>query len=91
MNSNNMRDIYLPEGKWVNFFSGEITDGSVWLKNFEAPLSEMPVWVRFGAKIPFYPDSVSCTDEMDLSRAVAISFDDTYEGLDKSMVGKVVG
>jgi alpha-D-xyloside xylohydrolase len=61
------------------------------MKNIDVPLSEMPVWVRFGAKIPFYPDCINCTDEMDLSRSVAVSFDDTYKGLDKSMVGKVVG
>jgi alpha-D-xyloside xylohydrolase len=91
MNPDNIRDIYLPEGKWINFFSGEIADGSIWMKNIDVPLSEMPVWVRFGAKIPFYPDCINCTDEMDLSRSVAVSFDDTYKGLDKSMVGKVVG
>ena len=91
MNSENIRDIYLPEGKWINLFSGMVTDGAIWVKEFEVPLSEMPVWVRFGAKIPFYPESINCTDEMDLSRSVMIAFDDTFKGLDKSIIGKMIG
>ena len=35
MNSENRRDVYLPEGKWVNFFTGERLEGGRWLKNLE--------------------------------------------------------
>jgi alpha-D-xyloside xylohydrolase len=80
MNSENKRDIYLPEGKWINFFTGKIYNGNQWLKDFESPLSEMPVWVRFGAKIPFYAKPVSCTDELDLSKAQEITFNETFKG-----------
>jgi alpha-D-xyloside xylohydrolase len=90
MSSDNKRDIYIPEGKWVNFFNGKITDGATWLKNFEVPLSEMPVWVRYGAKITVYPEKVYCTDEMDLSNSVMVNFDDSYQGIDKSVIGKTL-
>jgi alpha-D-xyloside xylohydrolase len=90
MSSENKRDVYLPEGKWINFFTGAITDGKEWLKNFEIPIHEMPVWLRYGAKIPVYPDSVNCTGEMDLSKSVVIDFDDTYKGIDKSFIGKLL-
>ncbi len=90
MNPHNERDVYLPEGKWINFFNGMVTDGESWLKNFKVPLSEMPVWVRFGAKIPVYPESINCTDEMELSGSVTISFDNTYKGLDNSIIGKIL-
>ena len=81
----------MPEGKWINLFSGMVTDGAIWIKEFEVPLAEMPVWVRFGAKIPFYPESINCTDEIDLSKFVMIAFDDTFKGLDKSIIGKMIG
>lgn len=89
MNSENRRDIYLPEGKWVNFFTGEITEGCKWLHNYEVPLEEMPVWLKYGANIPFYPEKVSCTDDMVLSKTVSIRIDETYKGFfnteDKNM------
>jgi alpha-D-xyloside xylohydrolase len=78
MNSENRRDIYLPEGKWVNFFTGEILEGERWLRNVEVPLEQMPVYVKYGAEIPVYPENVNCTDEMDMAKVVKIRFDETY-------------
>ncbi|MBB3187005.1 alpha-xylosidase [Microbacter margulisiae] len=76
MNPDNRRDIYLPEGKWVHFFTKEITEGARWLRNVAVPLSEMPVYVKYGAEIPFYPEQVNCTDEMNLSKTIKIRFDE---------------
>lgn len=90
MNSENKRDIYLPEGKWMNLFDGKVIKGSKWLRNFEVALAEMPVWVRFGAKIPYYLESVNCTDEMDLSKSAMITFNDSFKGLYESEIGKVL-
>ena len=69
MNSENKRDVYLPEGKWVNFFTGEVYEGAQWLKKLNVPMEDMPVFVKYGAEIPVYLDRVSNTDEMDLSKA----------------------
>jgi len=74
MNSENKRDIYLPEGKWVHFFSREIFEGERWLKNVEVPLDEMPVFVKQGAEIPMYMEAVQCTDDMDLNKTIKILF-----------------
>ncbi|MDR2841334.1 MAG: alpha-xylosidase [Paludibacter sp.] len=65
-----VRDIYLPEGEWINFFTRQSYKGNQWLKNVETPLDQMPVFVKYGAKIPLYPDDVNCTDEMDLSKTI---------------------
>jgi alpha-D-xyloside xylohydrolase len=70
MNAEGVRDIYLPEGKWVHFFSGKILEGNQWLRAVHTDLDEMPVFVKYGAKIPLYPEPVDCTDEMDLSKTV---------------------
>lgn len=86
MNALNKRDVYLPEGQWVNLFTGDRTIGPCWLRNFECPLKDMPVWVREGATIPVYPESVDCTDEMDLSKVIQLPIDETFKGIDKSVL-----
>lgn len=83
MNSENRRDVYLPEGQWVNFFTGEVLEGGRWLKDLDVPLDEMPVYVRQGATIPVYPDEVECTDEMDLSKSVELHIDNHFKGIFK--------
>ena len=81
MNSENKRDVYLPAGKWVNFFSGEKIRGAQWIKDMAIPLDEMPVWIREGAVLPLYPEPVQCTDEMDLSKVERISIDKDFRGI----------
>jgi len=74
MNSENRRDIYLPEGQWVHFFTKEVFEGERWFKNVDVPLDEMPVFVKQGAEIPMYFEDVNCTDEMDLNKTIKILF-----------------
>lgn len=44
--------IYLPKGKWMDYFSGEIYDGNKIINNINAPLWKLPVFVKLGAIIP---------------------------------------
>ena len=81
MNSENRRDIYLPEGLWVNFFTGERLDGGRWCYDVEVPLDQMPVFVRPGAHIQMYPDDVESTDDMDLTKAITIEITKDYKGI----------
>lgn len=49
------RAVYLPEGRWVDFWTGEVFDGkNTILKN--APLDICPIYVKVGSIIPNYPD-----------------------------------
>lgn len=80
MNSENRRDVYLPEGLWVNFFTGERLDGGRWYYGVEVPLDQMPVFVRPGALIKMYPNDVDCTDQMDMEKAVTIEITKEYKG-----------
>ncbi|RKD88287.1 glycoside hydrolase family 31 protein [Mangrovibacterium diazotrophicum] len=50
------KSVWLPEGKWVEWYSGTILDGG---KVVERPylLSEIPLFVREGALIPMIGDS----------------------------------
>lgn len=47
-------NIYLPEGTWYDYFSGEpyVSDGTIVLNNFSTPLWKLPVFVKAGAIIP---------------------------------------
>ena len=90
MNDAGVRDVYLPSGKWIDFWTGDVLEGSRWLKNIKMELEHMPVYVKFGAQVPVYPYTVQCTDEMDLAKAVRIVFDDRYRGLRSSVLEKVV-
>ena len=82
MNSDNRRDIYLPEGLWVNFFTGQRIEGGRWYYNVEVPLDQMPVFVRPGSLIKMYPDEVDSTDDMDMSKTITIEIEKDYKGLD---------
>ncbi|GHV70684.1 alpha-xylosidase [Bacteroidia bacterium] len=44
--------IYLPEGQWIDYFSGEKYNGNVIVNNFAAPIWKLPVFVKNGAIIP---------------------------------------
>jgi alpha-D-xyloside xylohydrolase len=90
MNSENKRDVYLPEGKWINFFSGSVSEGSCWLKDFEAPLDEMPVWVKYGSSVPVYPFPVTNTDEIELAKVVDLKFDAGFQGIGKSVLKELL-
>ena len=81
INAEGRRDVYLPEGRWVNFFTGERHEGGRWLKGVEVPLEQMPVYVREGASISIYPDEeVQHTDQMDLQKAETLVIDETFNG-----------
>jgi alpha-D-xyloside xylohydrolase len=91
LNDAGRRDVYLPEGKWVDFWSGEHFDGSRWLRGVEVPLERMPVYVRWGAQVAVYPEPVQCTDKMDLDKAILLAFDQGYQGFANSVLGEVTG
>ena len=44
--------IYLPEGIWIDYFTGEKYDGNRIINNFETPIWKLPVFVKAGAIIP---------------------------------------
>lgn len=90
MNDENCRDIYLPEGNWINLFTGEKQEGNKWLCDVKVPLEEMPVWVKEGAGISVYPHPVKSTDDIDFEKTETIIFDEYYKGLEKSILAEIV-
>jgi len=45
------RQLYLPEGEWMDFWNGKIISGKRWIK-YPVPRSVLPVFVRKGSMIP---------------------------------------
>ena len=80
MNDKGIRDIYLPDGEWINFFTGERMEGGKWYDAVKTPLDLMPVFVHPNATILIYPYDVDCTDDMDLSKAINLEITDNYIG-----------
>jgi alpha-D-xyloside xylohydrolase len=62
------RSVYLPRGRWIDFWSGELHDGPRTIEA-EAPLERMPLYVREGAVVPMLPANVDTllrrTDDVD--------------------------
>jgi alpha-glucosidase (family GH31 glycosyl hydrolase) len=44
--------IYLPEGIWIDYFTGEKYTGNCVLNSFDAPIWKLPLFVKHGAIIP---------------------------------------
>lgn len=80
MESDDRRDIYLPQGTWVNFFTGERYEGGRWLYGYQCELELMPVFVHPGETIAVYPDDVDCTDDMDMAKATVVKINNDFKG-----------
>ncbi|MDL2247179.1 discoidin domain-containing protein [Bacteroides sp. OttesenSCG-928-J23] len=44
--------IYLPQGTWIDYFTGQTYEGECILNSFASPLWKLPVFVKNGAIIP---------------------------------------
>ena len=88
-NDSGVRNVYLPEGKWVDFWSGEVILGPVRLKNIKSELSRMPLYVRYNSKVEFV-EPVQYTDQLQEAERFSIQFDESYDGFDKSKLKKLI-
>lgn len=50
--------IYLPKGKWIDYWTGEEHYGSKMLDEYDALLDRLPLLVKGGAIIPMYPEAL---------------------------------
>ena len=57
IDENTRRPVYLPEGEWIDYWTGAQTSGGKVLV-VDAPLDMIPVYVRAGAVLPKIPEDV---------------------------------
>jgi len=56
-------DIYLPAGKWIDYWDGAEFNGPMVLNNYAAPLDKLPIFVKAGAIVPMYPEMLHDRDK----------------------------
>lgn len=61
--------IYLPEGTWIDYFSGEKYAGNTIINSFETPIWKLPVFVKSGAIIPMANATNNATE---INKAIRI-------------------
>jgi alpha-glucosidase len=49
-------DIYLPAGKWIDYWDGREFNGPTVVNSYDAPLDKLPLFVKAGAIVPMYPE-----------------------------------
>lgn len=54
LDASDRRRVYLPEGSWTDWWTGEHKNGPRWI-DVEASLERLPLWLREGAVIPMAP------------------------------------
>lgn len=57
------RDIYLPEGEWIDFFDETVYQGKQSI-NYHAPIDRVPILIKAGSIIPMAPDNQHFVDEI---------------------------
>ncbi|GGS31860.1 NPCBM/NEW2 domain-containing protein [Actinokineospora fastidiosa] len=51
--------IYLPEGLWVDYWSGRVHRGPTTLDGYHAPLERLPLFVKAGAVVPMWKAGIT--------------------------------
>jgi alpha-glucosidase (family GH31 glycosyl hydrolase) len=49
-------DIYLPEGRWIDYWDGRVIEGPTTIDAYPVTLDKLPLIVKAGAIVPMYPE-----------------------------------
>ena len=49
-------DIYLPEGRWIDYWDGRVIEGPATIDAYPITLDKLPLIIKGGAIIPMYPE-----------------------------------
>jgi alpha-D-xyloside xylohydrolase len=89
LDASGKRDVYLPSGEWVDFWSGETLSGPRLIQDILSPLTRLPLYVRPGRRVEF-AEPVHHTGELPKARRFTVAFDETYPGFEGSELGKYI-
>ena len=78
-----VRSVYLPEGQWIDFWSGHNLTGPLHLHSVQSPLARLPLYVRYGSEITF-AEPVQNTRWLPEAPRLTIRFDENYRGFETS-------
>ena len=86
-NEDGVRDVYLPEGRWVDFWTGETIVGPIQLRDVEMPPERLPLYVREGAEVSF-AEPTPHTDAFTDAERFTVRFDGQYRGFAESPLSR---
>jgi alpha-glucosidase len=64
--------IYLPEGRWIDYWNGTVYEGGRVLDGYSAPLDTLPLFVRAGAVLPMGPEGYRNAAEVPADAPVSL-------------------
>ena len=79
------RQVYLPEGDWYDWHSGERFSGCSYIQ-VPTPMERIPVFARGGAVIPLWPEAPDSTDGYHPSAIELHLFVPTADGEHRSLL-----
>jgi alpha-D-xyloside xylohydrolase len=85
LDASGISSVYLPEGQWVDFWSGETLTGPLRLPAIHSPLARLPLYVRYGSEVTF-AEPVQNTRLFPDAPRVVIRFDESYRGFESSLL-----
>ena len=56
LNEATSRPVFIPEGRWIDYFTGQVFDGPQSIEAYDAPIDRTPLLVKAGAIIPMGPE-----------------------------------
>jgi alpha-D-xyloside xylohydrolase len=83
------RNVYLPQGSWVDFWRGDVLEGPCHLKAVTSPLSRMPLYLRHSAVVEF-AQPVHHTGELAAAHTFSVAFGDDYRGFSNSELAELI-
>ena len=84
-----VRDVYLPQGNWLDFWTGKFHQGPLWLRGEESSLKRIPIFVRYDSKVMF-AEPIQHMDQYDDTFKFAIVFDRRFRGIGTTSLRKYV-
>jgi alpha-D-xyloside xylohydrolase len=81
LDASGTRSVYLPEGTWLDFWSGQALNGPLHLHAVHSPLQRMPLFVRRGSTLSF-AEPAQTTRSLAGARRLLVRFDKSYRGFD---------
>ncbi len=76
--SENFKKLYLPEGKWLDWWSSKVYEGNRWII-VEAPMDKIPLFIREGGIIPMQTEQ-NYVGEKSISQMEFKIFPSEYSG-----------
>jgi hypothetical protein len=59
--------VYLPRGKWIDYWTGKTYEGQTTINGYHAPLGRLPLFVKAGAVVPMWPQGTKSWQSRDKS------------------------